>query len=758
MLATLDETGVLDRRDQVGVTPVPASLASGATIGPFTIDAFVGRGGMGEVYRATRTGADFTQRVAIKLLRIDAAIDPALFARERRVLSRLEHPAIVRLIDGGVTVEGRPWFAMDFIEGQAIDRWLSARTAGLEERLRLFGDVCAAVSFAHANLVVHRDLKPANILIDGDGRAHLLDFGIAKLIGDVGDEATLVTGIMMTPEYSAPEQIEGAPVTVATDVHALGVILYELLSGRSPWQRQGSLPTIVRRIVAEDPPLPSRANAVDPPVLPARIVGDLDAIVAKAMRKEPGLRYATVDALAEDLRRAQALLPVSARAGSRRYRLQRFVRRNALAVGAVAAVILAVVAGGIATAIQAYRAEVQRDTALAEARRSDSIVQMLTLMLSQAPNAGDLTLGQALDAAAARALATFDRSDRSGRAINALADLFVSTGNAKGSYDLLSSALAKGIGSDAPVTVAQMRANLADAAVAIGATDEAAPLLAAAEATLSQDRARNAATLSQIVGTRAGIARRQRDFEGAITLALDDLPNAERAYADNDSALLTRYNNLIVYMLEGNRLELTGPIFTKADRIMGKPGMRDNIQAIGIEQLRGTALLRSGNARQAETILRGVVDRRRRLYGDSPGLASDLSALGRTLSAQGRYADALVVFAEALPMALKALGPRAVPVLTLETALAQAHAEVGDVVQAQTDLVEPRAVIAALPTPNPIVPQLALTDAVIAFKSGKRDEAIRHLMVAREGFIAMGTAGAFGLQSTQVLRKRIDAR
>lgn len=749
--------GILDRATPSSdAVPEAGTLPRSATVGQFTVQRFLGRGGMGEVYLATRDQATFDQRVALKLLRVDAVPNEALFARERRMLARLEHPSIARLIDGGVTPEGRPWMAMAYVEGLPIDRWCAEHRATLAQRLKLFGEVCDAVAFAHANLIVHRDLKPANILVDPSGRAMLLDFGIAKVLGEA-NEATLATSALMTPEYAAPEQLEHGAVTVATDVHALGLILCELLTGTTPWRRVGgSLPAIVRRIMIDDPAPPSRIAGPDSPVPASRLRGDLDAIVLKALRKEPIDRYAGVGELADDLRRFQETRPVQARAGSRRYRLGRYLRRNSWGVAALAAILLVLLLGAGGIALQARRTAVERDNAIAEARRSDAIVQTLTLMMSQAGASSDLTLKQTLDQSAQRMLATLDRSARSGSAVAALSDLYVNMQDARGSYALLSAALAQGIGGDDAIVTAQLKADLADAAMATGAKDDATGLLDQAQRVLSADPARNAAALQQIVATRAGIARRTRDYDTAIALLKDNLPAAERAFAANDSALLTRYNNLLVYLIEANRLDEAGPVFDRANRVLSLPGQHDTIQALGIDQLRGAWQLRQNHPAAAEQIAASVVERRRRLFGETPGLASDLAQLAKAQLAQGKYIAARSALYEARPLALKYLGPQALPVVVIDLTLVQVLAELGDVHAAEIQLRQDRQVLAALP-PNPLTPQLALTEAILAIREGSKADADAAAARARAGFVAMGPAGIYGLQPLAKIDARVAA-
>ncbi|MEN3749447.1 serine/threonine-protein kinase [Sphingomonas sp. HF-S3] len=765
MLAASTRRGILDAPPPVledSAAPLPrASLAAGARIGAFIVDRLVGRGGMGEVYLARRADS-FEQRVALKLLRVDAVPSESLFARERQMLARLEHPGIARLIDGGLAPDGRPWMAMQFVEGRPLDRWVQQDRPPLEARLRVFADICDAVAYAHANLVVHRDLKPSNILVDGAGRVHLLDFGIARLVEEGADgtaPAATTSAALMTPDYAAPEQLGNGTITVATDVHALGLILYELLAGATPWAGDGgTLSMLVRRVAQEDPAPPSRTAAAHPGIAipPARLRGDLDAIVLKALRKDPARRYGSVPELAEDVARHQAALPVRARDGSGRYRFGRFVRRNRWSIAAVGAVLAALIAGAAGIAIQAHRTAIERDTALAEARRSDSIVQTLTLMFAQAGYSRDLTLKQTLDESALRMLATLDRSARSGSAVNALSDLYVNMQDAKGSYDLLRSALARGIGGDSEEMTARMRANLADAALATGGKEDVPALLGSAEAVFARDPRRYGSDLQQIVRTRAAIARRKGDYDRAIRLLTDNLADGERALAANDSALMTLYNNLIVYLIEANRLGETDAVFARVDRLLARTGQRDMIQALGIDQLRSVIRLRQGDGAGAERIAASIVERRRRLFGETPGLATDLSQLAKAQLANGRHAEARVSLMEARPLAVRFLGARSLPVLGIDMTLVQALAELGEFAEAQRLLGQVRGAIAALP-PTPLTPQLALTEAVLAMKQGRRAEAAAAAGRARTGFAAMGPAGAFGLQSVAKVEARIRA-
>ena len=758
LLDGADNGGILDRSlaEQADDDAIAASIPPGTRIGPFIAERLLGRGGMGEVYFARRAEQSFEQHVALKLLRVDAVPSKAMFARERRLLAKLDHPAIAGLMDGGVTDQGRPWMAMAYVDGLPIDRWCAEHAASLAERLRLFRDVCHAVGYAHANLIVHRDLKPGNIFVDQEGRIRLLDFGIAKLVDD-GAVGTLAPGALMTPAYAAPEQLEGGAITVATDVHALGTILYSLLTGAAPWAGSGgNLPTVVRRMLNEEPAAPSRIAARQDGPVPARLLhGDLDAITLKALRRDPADRYPGANELANDLDRYTRRLPVLARAGSRRYRIGRYVRRNALGVAAVITILFLVAAGIAGVELQARRTAVERDVAVSEARRSDAIVQALTLMVGQAGYASDLTLKQTLDQASTRMLTTLDRSARSGAVVAAMSDLYVNMGDARGSYSLLTSALAHGIGGNDPIATANLKADLADAAMSTGAKDDIAGLLNEAERVLIADPARNGIPLQQIITTRAGLARRIGDYAGAIDLLMTNLPAAEHALAANDSALLTLYNNLLVYLIEANRLEDARPIFERAGRVLVRPGQSDAVQGLGIRQLQGVWLLRLGNAAAASQIATDVATRRSKLYGETPGLASDLAQLAGAQVAAGRIAAARISILRAQSLATRFLGPAAIPVAVDNLMVAQIEAELGNEKAARNAMALGAAVVKAMPPSSPLVPQLALTETILALHEGNKEAAHKSAEKARATFKAMGPPGAYGLQRISRLEERV---
>jgi serine/threonine-protein kinase len=366
--------------------------AAPASVGSYRIVSEIGRGGMGTVYLADRAGADFDHRVAIKLIGTSDAGDPLhqRFLAERRILAGLVHPNIARLLDGGVTGDGRPYLVMEFVDGLQITTYCDANHLDVPARLRLFIDVCAAIQYAHQSLVIHRDLKPSNILVSGDGRVHLLDFGIAKLI-DPGREVmeTRIEARMMTPAYASPEQVKGEPLGTTSDIYSLGVLLYEMLCGCPPYEFTTTSPLQVATIVCEqDPPAPSARVAGTDRRLAHQLGGDLDSIVLMAMRKEPALRYASADMLRQDVERYLAGQPVLAHRGSRRYRLKKFVRRHRVEAAA-AAIVMAALVGGLTVAVsQGQRAARERDRAERALAESKGVTEFL-LELFRSGDPGD---------------------------------------------------------------------------------------------------------------------------------------------------------------------------------------------------------------------------------------------------------------------------------------------------------------------------------------------------------------------------------
>lgn len=371
-------TGIVENSAARLIAP---AVAPDDRCGPYRIIRLLGRGGMGAVYLAERVDGEVEQRVAIKFLRYGAA-DPAFtarFLRERQILAALVHPGIARLLDAGHTPAAEPYLVMEYIEGTPIDDF--AQRLDLRGRLNLFLHVCDAVAYAHQNLVVHRDIKPSNILVDSTGAPKLLDFGVAKLLDrDLG--LTAADGGVLTPEFAAPEQVSAGPITTSIDVYALGVLLYLLLTGRHPFaESRDSYAELVRAIAETDAPRPSA-------IAGAQLRGDIDVIVGKALKKDARERYASVDALASDIRKHLHYEPIAARADSLRYRAARFVRRNRVPVALSALTVAALVAGLAGTLIQAGHARAERNFALRQLARAQAANALNVFVLSDAAPSG----------------------------------------------------------------------------------------------------------------------------------------------------------------------------------------------------------------------------------------------------------------------------------------------------------------------------------------------------------------------------------
>ncbi len=356
-------------------------IAVGRRIGPYDLLSELGRGGMGEVFAAVRADGHYDQKVALKLVRAGYATAGVVerFRAERQILAGLEHPNIARLIDGGTTDAGMPYLVMELVDGVPIDAFCRARALTVNERLQLFLHVCAAVQYAHQRLVIHRDIKPANILITANGVPKLLDFGIAKVLDPDGNTSETMLR-PFTPEYASPEQVRGEPASTATDVYALGVVLYGLLTGRSPYaietRTHGELAAAITGLEPERPsaavmrPRRDAGGELPPsPRLKRQLRGDLDAILLKALRKEPEKRYASAEQLAEDIRRHLDGRPVAARKGTWNYHVGKFARRHRTVVAAAALVLVTLVTAVIVTAREARIADAHRRRA--EARFND---------------------------------------------------------------------------------------------------------------------------------------------------------------------------------------------------------------------------------------------------------------------------------------------------------------------------------------------------------------------------------------------------
>lgn len=648
---------------------LPASTAAddlpGSTLGPFLIGERVGRGGMGSVYRGERIGDDFRQAVAVKVLRrgLDSDDIVARFLRERRILAALDHPSVARLVDGGRTPDGRPWLAMEFVHGEPITAWCDRHRVDLRGRLALLLEVAAAVQHAHERLVVHRDLKPANVLVDDQGRVRLLDFGIAKLVDADGPGLTVADGIavaLMTPEYAAPEQFDGGPITAATDVYALGVLLYELVAGRLPLQLDRGDRDLRAKVSGCAPARLAQAPFLgdgDPGAVLARratgergyrwfVRGDLERIAETALAKEPERRYATVQALADDLHRLLAGEPVRVSGDDLRYRMGKFMARHAAgaALAAVAALLLAGAAAALAW--QWREAHGQARMAMAEADRASAVRDYLTLMFREAgasASAGrEATARDVLDASAARVESVFadDRQTRQ-QVLAALAELYIHLQDYPGAEPLLERFLALEEGdTPAELRIAALD-DLAQVRFRQGRSEEALALVEQALVLARADsRAGRRRSVSRILVTRGQVMRTL----GRLPEAIADLERAvidaiATEGADGRQVVVARNSLAATYMAAG-RSDDALVEFEQALASLRQLGLGESHEAANILNNQAALTYTRGRLDRAEALFERALAVRERVSGQSAGLGAVSINYGRVLMLRNRLEDA----------------------------------------------------------------------------------------------------------------------
>lgn len=631
------------------------SLPTGARVGAFSIVALVGRGGQGEVYQAERWHGGFEQSVALKLLRPEAAEQFARFEYERQVLAGFEHPGIARLVDGGKAPDGRPYLAMEFVAGTAITRHCAEAGLPLNARLDLFEQVCEAVAYAHRNLVVHRDLKPSNVLVTPEGQVKLLDFGVAHALEAPGQ--TLMTQVVFTPDYAAPEQFEGRNPTTATDVYALGAILFELLTGRPPWQLASSAFAGAMRVMQDQPPLPSRAAAEreGAPVPPEQLRGDLDVIVQKAMRYEASERYQSVDELAGDLRHFRRLEPIAARRGERVYRIRRFLRRNRTPLIAAGLLLAALGAGVAGVVLQMRRTEIARLAGTAENERATALRDGFMLLLraaSQSGGSGFASARQVLDAAAAQ----LQREDdaHAPLLLRTLAELYGEIGDPRTAIRLMERYAEQVRGSAGRLAEAQLA--LAGYRFQLGERDKAQAALSEAKRVFEGEPARHPKQLAELAGVEAGLLREAGKRPEAMARLRTAIAELTALFGRDNGEIATLQHNLALHALEAGQIDVAAQALDEAERVLAASGRGRSVIAIGVLNLQAALALRQGDAAGAEKLWRQAVERQRRDYGPSLALAAIELNLGRLIMAGSRFAEAMPILEGALGIAAPLAG------------------------------------------------------------------------------------------------------
>jgi non-specific serine/threonine protein kinase/serine/threonine-protein kinase len=688
------ESLLLAARASGGFLETPALSASeptapppliGALIGAWRITRLIGRGGMGEVYEAMRALGDFEQRVAIKVLQTDAAAQLERFHAERQILARLEHAGIARLYDGGLVPDGRPFMVIEYVDGLPITEFCADRRAGLPERLALFISVCDAVSYAHRNLVVHRDLKPSNILVTAAGEVKLLDFGIAKLLDTERPHLTRAALAPLTPICAAPEQLTGDPVTTATDEYALGLLLFELLTGEHPWMRANTPMLQALRTVLQRPaPLASRTAQTlpDAPVPPRLLEGDLDAIVSKALRSEPDRRYATVESLKMDVERVLRGQPVAAREGARLYLMGHMLRRHRWEAAALAAIFLSLAGGLSVAAWQAHRAGIERDSARRDAAREEAVRYSLTRLFraaiadhgAEAPTAKNM-----IDSSAQRVLREYrDQPQLTGELVLTLADLYGALEDVTGAADLLEGYVREANPDADPAALADARQKLANIELLRGHTDRAGELLDRADAFWASTGLPYREERLEGLTIRTRLLRARGDIDGAVAATREAIRQriALSGHDHRETAVL--YNSLAISLASANRLDEALAAYRETTAIYSALGLADGIDAQIIVANMGTLELRAGHLKEAERLLKSAIDHERALAGDSAAVAAALGYYGKVLSLMNRIEPALAALREAADLGTRYAGATSPVALQNRLFLGETQLAAGD--------------------------------------------------------------------------------
>ncbi len=650
----------------------------GEQLGPFQISDYLDRGGMSLVFRGQRNDGQFEQQVAIKVLRApDVEELVQRFERERQLLARVKHANIAHIIDGGV-VQGQPWLAMELVDGDPIDGYCDDHRLNLDQRLDLFIEVARAVQFAHAQLIVHRDLKPSNILVTADGEAKLLDFGIAKALQDDDVELT-GANLLLTPMYASPEQVQGKPVGVASDIYQLGLLLYRLLTGRNAQALDNpSVAEIKAAVVECDPLSPSRcvevtgegdaqqliqiatARSITTGKLHKRLSGDLDAIVLKALEKEPTQRYPTVEKLVEDIECFRTQRPISARPITGWYRVRRFAQRHRGGVALSVLTALAIV-GSLAIAAISSRATIKaQQLALQEAQGAIEVGEFWADMLEQASPAlsgGDeLTVRELLEASSAQ-LHQLDHNPRvHARVLEATAGAYESLGFPAKSEPLARQAVAIREQQNDQQGLIEALSHLSISLMRLGELDESVEVAKRA-LSVGHDIGADAPTLADIHNTLANVLNQQGDYDQVRVHSIQAVDLLKNRLDDRSKHLRsTAYTFLGSNSLQQGDYLGARDAFENALALLGDSVTDGSTRAWILRDL-GHIHLEIDDDDRAIEYLRQSLDQTRAIYGnENPNILGGLVMLGRALCNLSCGEEPEQLFLEALKVAKLTIG------------------------------------------------------------------------------------------------------
>ena len=647
---------ILSGEPIVTIRPPPdESWSVGERVGPYRIVRRLGYGGMGAVYLAEQEEG-VRRQVALKVIHRGMDTDEILrrFELERQILARLNHPYIARLLEAGATDDGRPYFAMDYVDGQPIDDYCESAGLCVRERLELFRKVCEAVQFSHQNLVVHRDLKPGNILITADGTPRLLDFGIAKLIAPVASTALALTTLAgqrpMTPAYASPELIRQEPAGTMSDVYSLGVMLFRLLTGRHPYKlgRRGAR-EIDRIICEQEPRRPSTITGVELAGMEVRklkreLAGDLDAVVLKALRKEPGERYSSVESFSEDVRRFLEGQPVRARAGTFSYRAGKFVRRHRWPL-ATAAVFLLVVSGFVVALVrQVERTRAERNLANMSRDLFVEIVENTDPRQEEDVLTPESVVKRGVDLFGEPFV---DEIEVHAAVFDSLGRVYNHRGFKKSARNLLEPALAirrDVLGAEHPL-VAVSLFNLAQLLGSTGETERAVDLSRQGLAILRRDALSASPVLAQAISSHATQLYHLGDLEGAEPLYRKALEMKIALYGDVHLSVATSWSLLGNLMRRQRRFEQARQCYERSLEIRREllPPKHPDL-ARSFSQI-GTFLFERGAHEEAEPYQRRAFEIRLEKYGGRhPDVAASQYRLALVLRRLEQYEEAEELF------------------------------------------------------------------------------------------------------------------
>ncbi|MFK7847688.1 MAG: tetratricopeptide repeat protein [Rhodothermales bacterium] len=666
------------------------SNLAGTHIGPYRLEKLIGEGGMGEVYLAQRDDDQYTQKVALKLVRAGYKSSHMLarFRMERQVLARLTHPNITQLLDGGIDTAGRPYLVMQYVEGIPITKFCDKYALSINERLELFRTVCSAVQHAHRNLIVHRDIKPSNILVTEEGEVKLLDFGIAKLLDPDWAMSMAVTQSqirLMTPEYAAPEQVKGEVITTATDVYALGVLLYEILSGRRPYQLTNRMQAEIERIVCNvaparpstaitevsvqeshnrtqaTPEIISRARRTGVSRLKRMLQGDLDNIVLMALRKEPDRRYTSAEQFSQDIERYLTGLPVAAEKDRFSYRFKKLVLRNRALATVVTAALLLIVSFSVVMAIQAQRLEAERDRAQLEATKAQQVAGFLEgLFKASNPfetNASRSDSIQVRDllAAGVQNIETElgDQPEVQAALLNVLGTVHLDLGDLQTAQPLLEKALdlRRQLHAGDHLEIAESMAEIAALHKTKGDFAIAEPLMEAVlvmQRKLSGNENNEVATSLQRLGA---LRQEQGNYDEAELLYREALSIRKQLMGENHLDVIAELSNLGGILYLKGQYEPADSIYKEVNAARRTLLGPDHPDLAGSLSNHAGVLHRKGDLEGAEALHREALQIRiKTLDPIHPHIAAGLNNLAANLKAQQKYDEAEVLYKESLEM------------------------------------------------------------------------------------------------------------